>query len=63
MPIPFQTQKNPGAPKPRLFTIGRLDVATTGLIIVTNDGMLPNLHNYLLIFCSSKSDGVEILVL
>lgn len=32
------TQKNPGAPKPRLFTIGRLDVATTGLIIVTNDG-------------------------
>uniref|UniRef100_A0A453ISH7 RNA-binding S4 domain-containing protein n=1 Tax=Aegilops tauschii subsp. strangulata TaxID=200361 RepID=A0A453ISH7_AEGTS len=28
----------PGVPKPRLFTVGRLDVATTGLIIVTNDG-------------------------
>nr|CAD1835757.1 unnamed protein product [Ananas comosus var. bracteatus] len=29
---------HPGIPKPRLFTVGRLDVATTGLIIVTNDG-------------------------
>jgi len=28
----------PGLPKPRLFTVGRLDVATAGLIIVTNDG-------------------------
>ncbi|TVU48359.1 hypothetical protein EJB05_07993, partial [Eragrostis curvula] len=28
----------PGLPKPRLFTVGRLDVATSGLIIVTNDG-------------------------
>ncbi|KAL2525882.1 pseudouridine synthase family protein [Abeliophyllum distichum] len=31
-------KQNPGLPKPRLFTVGRLDVATTGLIIVTNDG-------------------------
>ncbi|XP_015573048.2 putative ribosomal large subunit pseudouridine synthase SVR1, chloroplastic isoform X1 [Ricinus communis] len=31
-------KSNPGLPKPRLFTVGRLDVATTGLIIVTNDG-------------------------
>nr|XP_019705236.1 putative ribosomal large subunit pseudouridine synthase SVR1, chloroplastic isoform X2 [Elaeis guineensis] len=29
---------NPGIPKPRLFTVGRLDVATTGLILLTNDG-------------------------
>ncbi|MQL79342.1 hypothetical protein Taro_011793 [Colocasia esculenta] len=32
------TKANPGLLKPRLFTVGRLDVATTGLIIVTNDG-------------------------
>ncbi|KAJ7975029.1 pseudouridine synthase family protein [Quillaja saponaria] len=31
-------KRNPGVPKPRLFTVGRLDVATSGLIIVTNDG-------------------------
>lgn len=31
-------KKRPGVPTPRLFTVGRLDVATTGLIIVTNDG-------------------------
>ncbi|XP_039829308.1 putative ribosomal large subunit pseudouridine synthase SVR1, chloroplastic isoform X3 [Panicum virgatum] len=33
-----QNKIQPGLPKPRLFTVGRLDVATTGLIIVTNDG-------------------------
>jgi pseudouridine synthase len=27
-----------GAPPPRLFTVGRLDANTTGLILVTNDG-------------------------
>lgn len=31
-------KRSPGVPKPRLFTVGRLDVATTGLIIVTNHG-------------------------
>lgn len=31
-------KRNSGQPKPRLFTVGRLDVTTTGLIIVTNDG-------------------------
>lgn len=35
----FQNKQNPGVPKPRIFTVGRLDVATTGLIILTNDGM------------------------
>ncbi|XP_051116586.1 putative ribosomal large subunit pseudouridine synthase SVR1, chloroplastic isoform X2 [Andrographis paniculata] len=35
-------KKNPGIPKPRLFTVGRLDVGTTGLIIVTNDGEFAN---------------------
>ncbi|KAI3470509.1 hypothetical protein Pfo_027172 [Paulownia fortunei] len=35
-------KRNPGLPKPRLFTVGRLDVATTGLIIVTNDGEFAN---------------------
>ncbi|XP_020094210.1 uncharacterized protein LOC109714157 isoform X2 [Ananas comosus] len=34
----FKNKLHPGIPKPRLFTVGRLDVATTGLIIVTNDG-------------------------
>ncbi|XP_002991422.2 putative ribosomal large subunit pseudouridine synthase SVR1, chloroplastic [Selaginella moellendorffii] len=31
-------KNNPGLTKPRFFTVGRLDVATTGLIFVTNDG-------------------------
>jgi 16S rRNA U516 pseudouridylate synthase RsuA-like enzyme len=35
-----QNKLQPGTPKPRLFTVGRLDVATTGLIVVTNDGNL-----------------------
>lgn len=36
----FQDKRNPGTPRPRLFTVGRLDVATTGLIVVTNDGSI-----------------------
>ncbi|CAI7842585.1 unnamed protein product [Closterium sp. NIES-54] len=31
-------KRNPGIPRPRLFTVGRLDVQTTGLLLVTNDG-------------------------
>ncbi|KAF8055656.1 RPA1A [Scenedesmus sp. PABB004] len=31
-------RRHPGALPPRLFTVGRLDVATAGLIFVTNDG-------------------------
>ncbi|KAG0450858.1 hypothetical protein HPP92_026516 [Vanilla planifolia] len=33
----WKSKANHGIPRPRLFTVG-LDVATTGLIIVTNDG-------------------------
>ncbi|CAM6026376.1 unnamed protein product [Sphagnum balticum] len=32
------SQRNPGMQRPRLFTVGRLDVATSGLLLVTNDG-------------------------
>ncbi|XP_024380410.1 putative ribosomal large subunit pseudouridine synthase SVR1, chloroplastic [Physcomitrium patens] len=31
-------KKNPGVSRPRLFTVGRLDVATSGLLLITNDG-------------------------
>ena len=30
--------QHPSAVAPRLFTVGRLDVASTGLMFVTNDG-------------------------
>ncbi|KAL3684886.1 hypothetical protein R1sor_002908 [Riccia sorocarpa] len=35
-------QRNPGLPRPRMFTVGRLDVATSGLLLVTNDGDFAN---------------------
>ncbi|GFP91830.1 ribosomal large subunit pseudouridine synthase b [Phtheirospermum japonicum] len=40
--LPPKIKRNPGVPKLRLFTVGRLDVGTTGLIIVTNDGDFAN---------------------
>ncbi|XP_015690314.2 putative ribosomal large subunit pseudouridine synthase SVR1, chloroplastic isoform X1 [Oryza brachyantha] len=45
----------PGVPKPRFFTVGRLDVATSGLIIVTNDG------NFIIF--GSKYLGINILTI
>ncbi|KAJ7558251.1 hypothetical protein O6H91_04G030700 [Diphasiastrum complanatum] len=36
------TKKNPGIAQPRLFTVGRLDVGTAGLLLVTNDGEFAN---------------------
>ena len=33
-----ERHQHPSAVAPRLFTVGRLDVASTGLIFVTNDG-------------------------
>jgi hypothetical protein len=41
----LQNKIQPGLPKPRFFTVGRLDVATSGLIIITNDGNLIVLDN------------------
>lgn len=50
----FQDKRNPGQPKPRLFTVGRLDVSTSGLIIVTNDGIdiavFYTIHGYINMF-------------
>jgi len=51
----LQNKIQPGLPKPRLFTVGRLDVATSGLIIVTNDGKFIILGNMYSLCSNCKS--------
>ncbi|XP_040243361.1 putative ribosomal large subunit pseudouridine synthase SVR1, chloroplastic isoform X1 [Aegilops tauschii subsp. strangulata] len=53
----------PGVPKPRLFTVGRLDVATTGLIIVTNDGNFDVLAREYLGISNLAIQGVKLIAL
>ncbi|VAH87651.1 unnamed protein product [Triticum turgidum subsp. durum] len=53
----------PGVPKPRLFTVGRLDVATTGLIIVTNDGNFVILARQYLGISSLAIQGLKLAAL
>ena len=50
-----ERHQHPGAVAPRLFTVGRLDVASTGLIFVTNDGK----ERLLLMRASVHVDGQQ----